>query len=215
MTSAIDELVRGITWRLRALRRGRRYYSTYDLLRQYKARVLSYAEHRTAALYHATDSALHRLDSLQTRFLRELGVSETDALLTHNLAPLAARRDIAMLGVIHRATLQKGPPQLHRFFRRAAELPFERTRADAARHSRHLEDPRQGRFLEILKRSALGLVAIYNLLPAEVVLETDVSRFQGQLQLLLKGAATARHPRWRRLFSPREVLTSHPLRQRR
>ena len=87
MTSTIDELVRGITWRLRALKRGRQYYSAYDLLRQYKARVLSYAEYRTAALYHATDSALHRLDSLQTRFLRELGVSETDALLTHNLAP--------------------------------------------------------------------------------------------------------------------------------
>ena len=65
----------------------RRFYSTYHLLRQHKARVRSYAEHRTAALYHAADSALHRLDSLQTRFLRELGVSETDVLLTHNLAP--------------------------------------------------------------------------------------------------------------------------------
>jgi hypothetical protein len=214
MTDAIDELVCGLTWRLRALRRGQRYYSTTDLLYQYKARVLSYAEYRTSALYHATDTALHRLNTTQTRFLQELGLSDAEALLEHNLAPLCTRRDIAMLGVIHRAALGQGPPHLHRFFRKAPPLDMVRTRADTGRHANHLVDPRDPYSLEILKRSALGLVAIYNLLPASAVEALNVSTFQSRLQLLVKDAATARQPNWQHHLSPRLCLNTHPLRGR-
>ena len=74
-----------------------------------------------------------------------------------------------------------------------------------------MADPREGRFLEVLKRSALGLIAVYNLLPAEVVEANNVSSFQSRLSALLRSAQQRGCPRWQRLFSPREELARHPL----
>ena len=80
---------------------------------------------------------LDRLDAIQTRFLKELGVSETEALMNFGLAPLRLRRDIAMLGVIHRSVLGKGPPQFQELFQRAdASAPARATRQSAQRHNK-------------------------------------------------------------------------------
>ena len=83
---------------------------------KYKARVLSYVEYRTSAVYHATDTVLEPLDRVQTGLLGRLGVPEVEALVEFRLAPLCCRRDMAMLGVLHRAALKKGPEHLHKFF---------------------------------------------------------------------------------------------------
>ena len=74
-----------------------------ELVTTYKAKVLSYVESRTPAIYHATDTTLKQLEAMQNRVLRELDVRAKDALLEWSLAPLSTRRDVAMLGVIHRA----------------------------------------------------------------------------------------------------------------
>ena len=55
---------------------------------------------------------------VQRRFLAEVGVNETTALLEFSLAPLAMRRDIAMLGVLHRAALGQCPPHLREMCQR-------------------------------------------------------------------------------------------------
>ena len=90
-----------------------------------------------------------------------------------NLAPLATRRDIAMLGLIHRTVLGKGLSHFKSFFKLAEETQRGYlTRRVAKNHSKQLEDPRKGRFPELLRRSALGLIAAYNLLPTEMVLES-------------------------------------------
>ena len=78
--------------------------------------MLSYAEYRTIGIYNASSTALSELDMLQTRFIHALGLNDEAALLYLNLAPLHTRRDIAILGFIHRAVLRKGPQQLHQFF---------------------------------------------------------------------------------------------------
>ena len=57
---------------------------------------------------------LRRLDKVQESFLRQL------VLLEFNLAPLSMRRDIAMLGIIHRAALGDGPTQFREYFYRNA-----------------------------------------------------------------------------------------------
>eukprot|EP00969_Alexandrium_andersonii_P269227 11899382-Alexandrium_andersonii.AAC.1 len=44
-------------------------------------------------------------------------MSDEEALLRFGLAPLAVRRDIALLGMIHRTILGKGPSQFAAFFR--------------------------------------------------------------------------------------------------
>eukprot|EP00969_Alexandrium_andersonii_P115912 5125751-Alexandrium_andersonii.AAC.1 len=61
------------------------------MVQLYKAHVLSYVEYRTAAVAHAATSVLAPLGNLQRRFLRELGVTEEEALLRFGLAPLALR----------------------------------------------------------------------------------------------------------------------------
>ena len=211
MKSCVDELVHEASWRLTSVLRGRTYQTTAELVAVYKAKVLSYVETRTPAVYHASDSVLKRIDALQHRLLRELGVSAGTAIHDWNLAPLETRRDIAMLGVIHRAVLGMGPPHLRRFFRLAAPAACQRTRADVRRHHRHLEDPREGRYLEVLRRSALGLIGVYNLLPSDVVDAPSVQPFQRLLQALVQGAEWTSVPNWHRVLSPRLEMASHPL----
>ena len=146
----------------------------------------------------ATRAVLRRLDAVQRNFLRDVGVDEVTALVHFHLAPLCTRRDIAMLGMIHRTVLGKGPQQFKDFFRRDPN------------HGPKLLDPRQTSRSPLIKRSALGLVAVYNLLPHKVVSAKSVSVFQKGLQEVVTSFATAGHPQWSEVLSPRLPLTSHP-----
>ena len=74
--------------------------------------MLSYIEASIPRYYDATSAILKSLDRIQGRLLREMGVSEIDALFKFNLAQLSVRRDITMLGLYHRITLAEAPPQL-------------------------------------------------------------------------------------------------------
>ena len=65
----------------------------------YESHVLSFLEGATPALYHACPSILRPLDAIQETLLQELCVTEAEALVNFNLAPLPMRRDIAMLGL--------------------------------------------------------------------------------------------------------------------
>ena len=95
---------------------------------------------------------LEKLDRVQHRFLKDVGVDEITALVKFSLAPLAARRDMAMLGVAHRRILGRGP-------RHFVEL-FELDGAG------RLVDPRSTIGGALVKRSALRLATIYNMLPS-------------------------------------------------
>ena len=213
MEGAIAELAKEAGWKLRTLLRTSRYHHDRALVNVYKSKLLSYVEYRTAAVYHATNTVLRPLNAVQTRFLKALGCTELEALMEFNLAPLSARRDIAMLGVIHRTTLGKGPAHFREFFK-----PAERTqrtyftRRTARNHTKPLEDPRTGRFPELLRRSALGLIAVYNMLPPELVLAKTVKEFQSNLQELLKTRAKEGCDDWAETLSPRVPLWCHPLR---
>ena len=156
---------------MRALLKTQRFFHDSKLVDVYKSKLLGYLEYRTSALYPATDTVLKPLDAVQERFLRALGCTEMKALMYFNLASLAARRDMAMLGLIHRTVLGKGPAHFKQFFRLAEARDTYETRRRGRTHSKQLEDPRRGVFPELLRRSALGLVAVYNRLPEEVVRE--------------------------------------------
>ena len=125
----------------------------------YKSHVLSYIEYRTPGVHFASTSILQQLDDVQSRFLRQLELSDESAFVHFNLAPLNVRRDIAILGVIHRAVMKQGPPSLWRFFQ-LAHRPHIPSRQ--SRHSLQLvEWPRQ-RDLEVMRRSALGMINVLN-----------------------------------------------------
>ena len=140
-------------------------------------------------------------------FLRQIGISDIEALVHFSLAPLSTRRDIAMLGLVHRAVLRQGPSHFFQFFYvDAAPARFSRRR-----HNKHLFEWRDGRQSAAIDRSALGLVSVYNLLPQTVVDATSVSDFQHSLQALVRGRATSGHPDWPCTLSPRLSILSHPL----
>jgi hypothetical protein len=197
MTAAVGEVVQQAGWKLRMLMRTRRYYTDAELVILYKAHLLSYLEYRTPAVYHATRDILARLDRVQTRFLKNAGLDEKDALMYFNLAPLAARRDIAMMGLIHRTVSKKGPMHFREYFRK---LP-----------SGKLMDPRETGGCELVKRSALGLCAIYNMLPESCTREKTVKGFQRSLQEIIKRRLADNCNDWVNTFSPRVPLWKHPL----
>ena len=212
MHAAVHEVAVECAWKLTALLRSRRYHDVPRLMLLYKAQLLSYIEYRTPAIYHAACSVLEPVDGVQQRFLRETCVSDEDALFVFHLAPLSVRRDIAMLGVIHRTVLGRGPSQFRELFKLA---PLDghpaRTRSQCSRHRFQLEDPRGQHHSDMLARSALGLVWVYNHLPPKIVEQPSVSRFQAELQRLVKDRAKARCADWAQSLSPRAPLSSHPL----
>ena len=158
----------------------------------YKSQLLAYIEYRTPAVYHATRAALERLDNIQIKFLHDAGVNETDALIHFNLAPLRMRRDIAMLGMLHRAAIGKGPSQLLQLFKRRPG-------------SFRLEDPYEDlTCAPLIKRSAFGLVKVYNKLGSGAHNISSVHDFQAYLQGRAKQLVmTGYTDKWDRLYCPR------------
>ena len=116
MNDAVRELVTEVAWKARALLRVRRFFTVAERIFHFKQHILPFIEFRTPGISHASDTVLAPLNLVQTHFLRELGVSERDAMVHFGLAPLGTRRDVACLGVIHRAVLRRGPPQLFQYF---------------------------------------------------------------------------------------------------
>jgi uncharacterized protein YjiS (DUF1127 family) len=199
MAAAVEEVIAAAGWKLKMLIRTRRFYTDAELITFYKSQLLSFIEYRTPAIYHAKRDSLAALDRLQNRFLKDAGVDE-DAALTHfNLAPLSSRRDMAMLGMIHRTMLGKGPAQFLQLFKKAADRKFE--------------DPRSRLGGELVKRSAFGLVAIYNLLPHSCRQANTVKDFQQSIQQLIKERAEEGCQDWANTLSPRIPLDRHPLKK--
>ena len=191
MQSAIASLVGRVKWKLVMLLRSRRSFSTPDLVLQYKQQVLTYIEYRSSAIYHATSTALRRLDRLQDSFLKELGITREAALMDFNLAPLATRRDIAMLGLLHRAAIGEGPSQFREHFKRRP-------------NSLQLEDIlATQKASALMKRSIWGQVKVYNSLRGALQCST-VKDFQWMLQERAKRVAAKKlADDWATLYSPR------------
>ena len=92
----------------------------------------------------------------------------------------------------------KGPAQFKEFFKKDS-------------HTKALHDPRNDFNDPITRRSALGLVAVYNMLPPRILGSKTVSVFQRSLQECVVKFALSGYPQWVDVFSPRIPLASHPL----
>ena len=109
MHETIHECVTACGWKIDCILRTRRFFYDSEIVHFFKSHVLSFIEYRTPDIYHAAPSTIQPLDFVLLRFLRQLSISPLDALLHFGLAPLQTRRNIAMLGVIHRTLLGEGP----------------------------------------------------------------------------------------------------------
>ena len=117
-------------------------------------------------------------------------MTEEQALLDYNLAPLNSRRDIAVLGLIHRTVLGLGPAHFKSWFFPTSTPPHQyRTRQQTRRHTKQLHDYLQGNHTELLRRSLLGQTRRYNTLTQETVDCKTVRLFQRKLQTTLKEKA--------------------------
>ena len=140
---------------------------------------------------------LQALESVQAEFLDELALDAKNALILHNLAPLSTRRDISMLGLIHKVVLGLAPHQLSEFIRPATVMHVCRGWAfNFPRHSRQLHDPIDGSCSRIMERSILCLVYSYNCLPQHAVDHKTVKGFQRTLQNAVKSCATDNQHQW-------------------
>ena len=116
MDLAVRDVDSQASWKLTTIRRTRRSHGVSQLVQVNKSKVLSFVEYRTPAVYHAAETTLAGIDAVQRRSLRECGLSDEEALLHLNLAPLETRRDIAMLGLIHRSVFGCGPRHFANMF---------------------------------------------------------------------------------------------------
>ena len=191
------EVAQRAGWKLRALLRTLPFHDTPAVVRQYKSQVLPTLEFCTPAVYHCTDTVLEQVDRVQRRFLREAGLTEAEALVNFNLAPLQTRRDIAMLGLLHRTVLGRGPPQFQQwFFPGTQQKHGYGTRLQENRHTKQLHNYLEGKYTELLRRSALGLTRVYNQLPQNAVDKPSVQAFQQWLQNHVKDQACAGQEDW-------------------
>ncbi len=211
MRDCVRICVTEASWRYRSILRTHRFFNDRELVGLFKAHVLSYVEYRTPGVYHASTTVLEPLDRILSSFLRQVNVDELAALHDLNLAPLSARRDVAMLGLLHRAVLKQGPRQFQQMFQ-VSRIDYRRS-ARYARHDKQIVcgSVRSGNELCIWKRSAFGLSRVYNLLPSHVVECKSIHEFQSAAQSLVKRFATQGHPQWHHILSPRLALPGHPL----
>ena len=105
------QLVQTSKWKIACILRSRAFHDNADLLHIFKAKIWSYLEYRTSVIYHCNGDLLAEIDSLQERFLAKIGMCRKVAALHYSFLPLCTRRDIAMLGMLHRTRLGHGPSQ--------------------------------------------------------------------------------------------------------
>ena len=80
--------------KVKALLLTRPFYSIAAMVLQFKTHVLCLLEGTVSAIFHAATSHLDILDGIQDKYVRDIGLTVSDAFLNHNLAPLCLRRDI-------------------------------------------------------------------------------------------------------------------------
>ena len=94
----------------------RGFYSIRDLIGQFKSHVWCHLEFSSGAIYHAADSHLKDVDSVQDSFIRALGLSAESAFVDFKMPPLCLRRDIAILGLLHKVVLGIAHPEFAELF---------------------------------------------------------------------------------------------------
>ena len=184
----------------------------------YKSQVRSVLECFTPAIYHAEKGFLNRLDDVQSKFFAFLKITPEEAFLKHNMAPLAMRRDMAMLGLLFRIARKEAPAPFQTLFIKSGK-PTEEEKQNMLwkiiQHKSHRMKRRIGNHELTLdesymitnnreKNSLWGLVRVFNCIPIGIIeRETKVQRFQTKLNDFAKEQANKNRENWQYVFSPR------------
>ena len=194
MDQAIESLLARARPKIQALLRTKRIYSIDDLVMQYKTHVWSILEYQNGTIMHAAPSALAKLDDMQRSFARQNQLTEGVAFLYYNFAPPSLRRDIGILGFIHKRVLGRCHTAIQRLLPFIAPAPMW--------HNKQLEthvDECVGRH-GLFNRSLFGMVAVYNRLSQDMVDFPSVQQFQSNLTRMAKDKCAADSASWQRMF---------------
>jgi len=187
MEQCIEEIVKRARPKVTAILRSRLYYSVEDLIGQFKGHIWGLIEYYTPCIYHAGISLLAKVDRLQERFLKELDLEEKDAFLPFNMAPLCTRRDIAILGLLHKCNLGLAHPGLQALFYRDPNPRQRDNRIFPPLHDRRLWDEHCfTRMPSLYHKSIFAQIRVYNLLSQVVVSHDNVKDFQSALTSIVR-----------------------------
>ena len=167
---------------------------------QFKTHVLGILEANIGGIYHASQHALGPLDRIPTTFVHALNLEVEEAFLKFNLAPLALRRDIAMLGFLHKLNL----PDSHADIR--ALFPYKPCISGDGHNKQFWQLPIMQRNMqhpELLRRSIFNLVPVYNKLPQHVIDQSSVHDFQKKLTAAARYKCMNHHTDWNTFLSAR------------
>ena len=120
MRSAVNNIMSRIRPKITILLRTASYYDAATMINQFKIHIWSLMEGHCASIFHASTSILNQLDECQQRFLSKIGCDENTRFVDHNFAPSVLRRNIAVLGLLHKRVLDLAHPAFD------ASLPWER-----------------------------------------------------------------------------------------
>ena len=179
------------------------FYGTAAMIQQFKSHVLCLLESSSGAIFHASQSHLESLDRMQTHFVEAIGLTEGEAFLSFNLAPLKLRRDIAILGLLHRVQLGEVHPDFQNLFPRDSR-PRAATRHTARRHGKQFQEIRGNS--HYFNHSVFGATRIYNVLPAYAVKAGDVGSFQSLLTKDARFQCKVGSASWIRMYCCRARL---------
>ena len=119
MNQTIDKILTQVRPKVIIILRTRGYYNITELIDQFKTHVWDLMEVQNGVIFHASDYLLSKLDRIHANFLMELGVEQSDAFMNFNFAPPDLRRNIGILGMIHKRVLGRCHPVFQKL------LPFK------------------------------------------------------------------------------------------
>ena len=170
-------------------------YPVIDMLRQYKAHLWSYIEYHSGIVQLAAPNTLQKLDRLQQSYIEELHLTDIAAFLEFDFAPPRLRRDISLLGFLHKRVLGQCHIAIQRFLPFAAVSP--------PWHDKQLQSYLQECQYrsQLYSRSLLAVVHVYNRLPQDVIDIDSVSGFQRCLTNMARRKCIAGTSNWQRIFN--------------
>ena len=140
---------------------------------------------------------------MQSRFLKEIGLTEEIEFLEFNMAPLKLRRDIGALGLLHKIQLGEAHPDFGSLFARKVYNFISSTRHGGRRHGKQFEEIAGGSYY--FNHSLFGAVRVYNVLPEFFVNSCSVSSFQRLLTQAALSKLKRRDESWRNMYCCRHT----------
>ena len=194
MDEAIDLVVAQARPKIKAMLRTRGIYSHSAMFIQYKTHIWGITEYCNGAILHASNTALGKLERLQRSFVHEMHITEEVAFVDHGLAPPSLRRDIGILGFLHKRVLGQAHTGIEQLLPMIGACP--------PWHDKQIESHMQEciRQQVIFYRSLFGMVLVYNRLPQAFVNIDSVQSFQSALTHVARTSCLAGSAGWRSMF---------------